>query len=407
MKGYINLLFLLPLLLFSCEGAEVESLFDQSPEERAAVQLDQMKKELVAAPHGWTVYYQYANMTNETYFNIQFQNDGQAVISYPQNDGTVGSETTTYTLRYTQQIDLVFDTHSVLASMVGNMGGDFRFEYNKHEDGNIIFNTRNDATEGAGIFELRKTASAEEFPELMAIRAKMVDDPTKSFYRIMELDNGKKYLMNVMSLRLGWIEWTTEDEIFREKYELIATDDGFRLATPFQADDVTVSRFVMKEDGSFEVWSDNAKVGTLNYGMKPFYYPNTFSTLMEETNGRFIAEEYSPVFTSIVDRLVKQDPLFTHFQFYLNNGWLAYFRMNAPVRHMIYIMKYGLFPSRDAINMVFDFKIGNAEAGDYLDQVTESMMQFHQKSYTIIPRNGIFYLVQDQNPAIWMILSNL
>lgn len=407
MKGYINLLFLLPLLLFSCEGAEVESLFEQSPEERAAVQLDQMKKELVAAPHGWTVYYQYANMTNETYFNIQFQNDGQAVISYPQNDGTVGSETTTYTLRYTQQIDLVFDTHSVLASMVGNTGGDFRFEYSKHEDGNIIFNTRNDATEGAGIFELRKTASAEEFPELMAIRAKMVDDHTKSFYRIMELDNGKKYLMNVMSLRLGWIEWTTEDEIFREKYELIATDDGFRLATPFQADDVTVSRFVMKEDGSFEVWSDNAKVGTLNYGMKPFYYPNTFSTLMEETNGRFIAEEYSPVFTSIVDRLVKQDPLFTHFQFYLNNGWLAYFRMNAPVRHMIYIMKYGLFPSRDAINMVFDFKIGNAEAGDYLDQVTESMMQFHQKSYTIIPRNGIFYLVQDQNPAIWMILSNL
>lgn len=407
MKGYINLLFLLPLLLFSCEGAEVESLFDQSPEERAAVQLDQMKKELVAAPHGWTVYYQYANMTNETYFNIQFQNDGQAVISYPQNDGTVGSETTTYTLRYTQQIDLVFDTHSVLASMVGNTGGDFRFEYSKHEDGNIIFNTRNDATEGAGIFELRKTANEEEFPELMAIRAKMVDDHTKSFYRIMELDNGRKYLMNVMSLRLGWIEWTTEDEIFREKYELIATDDGFRLATPFQADDVAVSRFVMKEDGSFEVWSDNAKVGTLNYGMKPFYYPNTFSTLMEETNGRFIAEEYSPVLTSIVDRLVKQDPLFTHFQFYLNNGWLAYFRMNAPVRHMIYIMKYGLFPSRDAINMVFDFKIGNAEAGDYLDQVTESMMQFHQKSYTIIPRNGIFYLVQDQNPAIWMILSNL
>lgn len=407
MKGYINLLFLLPLLLFSCEGAEVESLFDQSPEERAAVQLDQMKKELVAAPHGWTVYYQYANMTNETYFNIQFQNDGQAVISYPQNDGTVGSETTTYTLRYTQQIDLVFDTHSVLASMVGNTGGDFRFEYSKHEDGNIIFNTRNDATEGAGIFELRKTASAEEFPELMAIRAKMVDDHTKSFYRIMELDNGKKYLMNVMSLRLGWIEWTTEDEIFREKYELIATDDGFRLATPFQADDVTVSRFVMKEDGSFEVWSDNAKVGTLNYGMKPFTYPNTFDALDDETNGIFFAEEFSPVFSRMVDKLVAQDPLFTHFQFYIYRKFLAYFRTNASVRHMIYIMKFGLLSSGDALVMTFDNGIGNAEANDYFDIAVETLQQFHNKSYTIIPRNGVFYLVQDQNPAIWMIVSRL
>lgn len=408
MKGYINLLFLLPLLLFSCEGAEVESLFEQSPEERAAVQLDQMKKELVAAPHGWTVYYQYANMTNETYFNIQFQNDGQAVISYPQNDGTVGSETTTYTLRYTQQIDLVFDTYSILASMVGNTGGDFRFEYSKHEDGNIIFNTRNDATEGAGIFELRKSASAEEYSELMAIRAKMVDDPMKSFYRVMQLDNGKKYLMNVMSMRLAWIEWTTEDAIHREKFELASTGNGFSLVTPFQADDITVSRFVMKEDGSFEVWSDNAKVGTLDYGKKPFNYPNTFNALIDETNGTFLAEQYSPVFSSMVDRLVKQDPLFTHFQFYLGYGEIDYFRMNASTsdeRWLIFGMNYQFAP--DAIGIAFTGQVGAGVTDEYFDIATETLLQFHNKSYTIIPRNGIFYFVQDQNPSIWMIVSLL
>lgn len=408
MKGYINLLFLLPLLLYSCKDAEVATLFDQSPEERAAAQLEQMKTELVTAPFGWVIYYQYANQTNETYFNIHFQADGQAVISYPQSDGTVGIETTTYTLRYTQQIDLVFDTYSVLASMVGNMGGDFRFEFNRREDGNIFFNTRNDATEGTGIFELRKSAGEDEYSELMALRTKMVDDASKSFYRVLQLDNGKKYLMNIMSLRLAWIEWTTEDAIHREKLELASTTDGFRLVTPFQADDIIVTRFVTKEDGSCEVWSDNAKVGTLNYGMKPFNYPNTFYTLIDETNGTFLAEQYSPVFSGMVARLVEKDPLFTHFQFYLEWKEIDYYRQKASTsdeRWLIFGMDYQY--ATDAIGISFNNNVGAGVTDEYFDIAMETLQQFYKKSYTIIPRNGIFYFVQDQNPSIWMIVSAL
>ena len=66
-----------------------------------------MRNELINTTYGWTVYYRYANLKNENYFNIIFKEDGKAVINYPMADGTVGSETTTYTLRYTQQIDLI------------------------------------------------------------------------------------------------------------------------------------------------------------------------------------------------------------------------------------------------------------------------------------------------------------
>lgn len=403
MKRYINILFLLSLFLYSCQNTEIDELFDQSPEERVTAQLEQMKNELVNTTYGWTVYFRYANLKNENYFNIIFKEDGKAVINYPMADGTVGSETTTYTLRYTQQIDLIFDTYSILASIVGNAGGDFRFEFDKREDSKIYFNTRNDATEGQGILELSKTSTAEEYPDLVALQSKMIDNPAKSFYRILALDNGKKYLMNVLSMKLAWLEWTTADEIFREKYQLVVTDDGFKLETPIQADDITITKFIAKDDGSFEAWSETSKVGTLDYGLKPFNYPNSLAMLLDESAQYFyIAEQYSQTFTALIDELKAADPSYTHLQFYLDGGFIAYFRSSASVRWMQYGMNFQF--AADAIGMSFDGRVSSG-ADDYLDLAMKSFLQIHNKSFTIVPRDGLFYFVQDQNPAIWMIVQ--
>lgn len=403
MKKYLNILFLFPLFLYSCQGTEVDELFDQSPEERVAAQLEQMKSDLVNASYGWTVYYRYANLANEDYFNILFKDNGQAIINYPLGDGTVGSETTTYTLRYTQQIDLVFDTYSVFASIVGNAGGDFRFEFSKREGDNIYFNARNDATEGTGVFELSKTETENEYADLVVLQAKMVDNPAKSFYRVLTLDNGSKYLMNVMSMKLAWLEWTTVEEIFREKYELILTDEGFKLKTPIQADGISITKFIAKDDGSFEAWSETGKVGTLDYGLKPFNYPNSLSMLLDESaNYFYIAEQYSQAFGALINELKAADPSYTHLQFYLGSDFIAYFRSSASVRWMQYGMKFQF--AADAIGMSFD---GGTSPGadDYLDLAIKSFLQIHNKSFTIVPRDGLFYLVQDQNPEIWMILE--
>lgn len=403
MKRYINILFLFSLFLYSCQNAEIDELFDQSPEERVAAQLEQMKKDLTSAPYGWMVYYRYNNLNNENYFNISFDDNGQATINYPLADGTVGSEITTYALRYTQQIDLVFDTYSYFASIVGNAGGDFRFEFNKREEDKIYFNTRNDATEGAGVLELSKSAGENEYAELVALQAKMVDNPAESFYRVLTLDNGEKYLINVLSMKLAWIEWTSQTEIFREKYQLSITGDGFKLETPFQAGNIAIERFVAKEDGSFEAWDGNKKVGILNYGNKPFNYPNSVPLLLNESADYFyIAEQYSQTFTVLINQLRKMDPLFTHLQFYLAGDFMAYFRSNANTRWMQYGINYQF--TQDRIGMTFD-NTASPGAGEYLDICVDTFLQIHGKSYTVVPRDGLFYFVQDQNPAIWMILE--
>lgn len=404
MKRYINLIFLFSIFLYACQETEVDELFEQSPEERVAAQLEQMKKDLVDSPYGWTGYYQYANLRNENYFNIRFQNNGQAIIDYPLSDGTVGSDTTTYTLRYTQQIDLIFDTYSILASIVGNAGGDFRFEFDKREENKIYFNTRNDATEGQGVLELSRTETKDAYANLVALQAKMVDNPQKSFYRVLALDNGEKYLMNVLSLKLAWIEWTTPDTIYREKYQLNVTKDGFELETPLQAGNTIVKRFVAKEGGVFEAWSENAKVGMLDYGMKPFNYPNALNWMMNESaNGYFVVQQYSQVLSGMLKDLAIHDPAFTHLQFYFGRNWFVYFRSNAATRWMIYIMKFQY--AADAIGMTFNNGIGNAEANDYFDLALPTLVEFHNKSYSIVPRDGTFYFIQDQNPTIWMIIE--
>lgn len=403
MKRHIYLFFLLSVLLYSCQNTEIDGLFDQSPEERFNAQLEQMKKELTEAPFGWTVYYQYKNLASENYFNIRFQENGQAVIDYPQAGGAVGTHTTTYTLRYTQQIDLVFDTYSIFSSLVGNQGGDFRFEFSKREDGKIYFNTRNDETEGAGVLQLSKTESANDYAELIALQAKMVDDSSKSFYRVLTLDNGEKYLLNVVSMNLAWLEYPLEGEIHREKCNLHITDDGFALEEPLQMNGVSVKRFVAKEDGSFEAWSDNAKVGILDYGTKPFKYPNSVAMLLEESGDYiYFAEQYSPTFTTLIDELRAADPLYTHIQFYLGADFIAYFRSNADIRWMQYLMEFEF--AEDAIGMTFAYRV-SAGANEYLDLAMKSFSQFHNHSFTVVPRDGLFYLVQDQNPAIWLILD--
>lgn len=401
MKRYINLVFLLCVFLYACQDTEVDELFEQSPEERVSAQVEQMKKELLNSSYGWTAYYQYANLKNENYFNIFFLEDGRAVIGYPLADGTVGKDTTTYTLRYTQQIDLVFDTYSILASIVGSSGGDFRFEFDRQEEGKIYFTTRNDETEGAGVLELSKTDTKDSYAELIALQSKMVDDPGKSFYRILALDNGEKYLMNILSLKLAWLEWTTPDTIYREKYQLEITEDGFKFQTPFQVGNTTVTHFITQENGVFEAWDNGTKVGTLDYGVKPFNYPASLTMLLEESaQGFYIMETYSAKMQGMIDRLKVNDPAFVHLQLYIFDGMLAYYRGSAAPRHIIYVMEYGAL--EDGITSVFT-GAGGEGAGEYLPFARETFLQFNQKSFTVVPRDGLFYLVQDQDPAIWLI----
>lgn len=404
MKKYISLLLFISGFLCSCQKTEIDELFKESPEDRVESQIEQLRERLLKSPYGWTGYFLYNNMKKENYINISFQKDGRAVIEYPGGDGKILRGETTYVLRYSQQVDLVFDTDSPLAMWV-SQGGDFRFEFGKQEDGKIYFKSRNGRSEGEGMLELTQTKSAEAYPELIALQSKIVDKPTQSFFRVLKIDGTDASCnFNIVSLSLAWKEWLDADGVQREKYVLKITSDGFELEKPFTLGGVTIKRFIAQADGSFEVWSENAKVGSLNYGKAPFAYPNAVKNFLEEGGATeqtlwMIPDSYSVNFMAYISALIIKDPAFNRLQLQpVNNG----FYIMTGKGNALYQMTNQF--SEDGIGFQFTGRM-NQFGEDYYDNAIDILSLFDNQKFIVFYRDKRYYLIQEKDPSIWFITT--
>ncbi len=392
--------FILPVILFSCNGNTVERLFDQSPEQRAEAAVNEVKDMLVGSTYGWLAYFQYNNMGSDVYFNIHFKDNNHALIEYMDN-GEVESHETTYTLRYTQQVDLVFDSHSIFATLAEQgKGGDFRFEWSRREDQKFYFNTRNDASEGTGILELRPAKSADAYARLAMIHKLMVDDSQKSFFRVLTIESsGMKCNMNVTSTKTAFLEWLEDGAVKREKHAIRYIEDGFEFVSPVEMGGAVIKRFVLGTDGAFEAWDADSKVGFLNYGNKPFVYPNA-ANLFKTQSTVYMTSKYSYKMQQAVNRLLVIDPTFTAVQIYLTNG-ITIFRNNGNPRWYTYVMK--IYYGMDWVQ--FQLMGGGAADVAYYNNGGKEMVQLFNATFNIVIRDGSIYLVQQADPAIWMTVA--
>lgn len=130
------------LMLASCTNSEINSLFDTTPEKRAQETIREIKTNLTEAPYGWIATYEYGEPKHTVFMNIHFENDNTFTSQFTVNEDIVKINKGSYSLTYSQQLNLLFDTHSFFSSTVRIWKGDFIFELVNSENKQYIFKGR-------------------------------------------------------------------------------------------------------------------------------------------------------------------------------------------------------------------------------------------------------------------------
>jgi Domain of unknown function (DUF4302) len=123
-KIFIYMLFF-QLAFLSCKKGEVEPLFTESANLRAANQIATYKKQLSDAQYGWKgIYYPHGGQDGGYSFYLKFDATGKVTMYsdidgfYYFNNGFDKANETTYQLKALQKPTLIFDSYSYLHELV-------------------------------------------------------------------------------------------------------------------------------------------------------------------------------------------------------------------------------------------------------------------------------------------------
>lgn len=264
------------MVFASCENQDVDEIFDQSPEQRVSEQLNAVRADLKSNEMGWLTTYTCDEGARELVLVIKFIDDTRAEISAPEYDMKQESG---YVLNYTQQVDLVFDTHSFLALLVDlKWKADFRWELDKQEDGQYFFNSVGGKSEGQSVMNMVK-ASPEKLQvamDIQAFKAKMRPNYDISYFRVLELNSGERYDYSFINNKVIF-EKPIEESVIRFESEITINDNSFVLTTPLVVDGKSISEFEYDEaTGNFKIINSDDVEGGINFVNSPAIYPQAF-----------------------------------------------------------------------------------------------------------------------------------
>jgi hypothetical protein len=407
MKKILLFLSLFAMVFTSCETEEVDEIFNQSPEQRVSEQLNAVRTDLMSNEMGWLSTYTFFEGKEELVLLIKFIDETRAEISAPELDM---KQESSYVLNYTQQVDLVFDSHSLLALLV-DLGykADFRWELDKQEDGQYFFKSVAGKTEGESELNMVK-ASPEKLAsalKIQALKAKMKPNPSKSFFRNMELEGvTAKYAYSYVG---GKVLFTTmkEGELVSFDSEVTINDNGFELVDPITIGDITCKSFKYNEDEeSFVNESGQAKI---IYDNAPAY---TITGVYDEfmtTNFKSI-NVYSKALSGIVPSLKGDISEFSGFQMYVQWGYLlgyapgheggnwagfSAFAFNKAAEDQT-IISWGM----KAYGSWWGEIYGNNEAKLLLGFLTDPA-----GLYIVNAGNDTFYLISKTDPSMYILMG--
>ncbi len=269
------LLLLISFVLFSCEQTEIDNVFESSPEQRVKVKIEELKSKLLSNKEGWYAEYQYDNDKKEALLHFNFKENNRVDIQSSFNE--YQNKESTYTLNYTEQLNLVFNTHNVLASFVeGFEGGDFRWNLVSIEQDTITFKSR----EGNTQLVLKKSDGTHSDIILAQynIKPKLLPNPYRSYYRTLELDGlPTKYSFSFNEGNFS-VSFKYKDAagVIKEHISkvLALSNDKFELQTPLIINDKEVKTFNYNSaNETFEI-EGSLLTGAINYGSKAFAIDN-------------------------------------------------------------------------------------------------------------------------------------
>lgn len=397
MKRYVYL-FLLSLLWTACENDEVENVFPVSTEHRVAIAIDSMEQMLKAAPYGWVAALKYNNMQNEQFFHLYFKDKGRVVMVSGMGSETKTSETN-YTLKYSQQVDLIFDSYSFLAQLVP-LGGDFRFELKSQEGQQTIWNTRGDGNPDLGKLTLIPVPYESYYSELMEMRNRAVTDINRGFYRVLTFDGSDRKYSLVCQANVIF-EWKEGDQIESTTRIMVLKKEGFDLDEPFEAEGKRVTHFLYNaSEDNFDAYDGDQKVGRLAYSLeKPFARPGLVEKFMKKVGATpatliIFPIGYSKMVSDSLKVVEKFRDDYIWFSIQPYNNWAIY-GFGAGVAY--YRIETILDDDEITINWIGSAQEGLTQAA--LPYVRPSMHMF-SGTFSLVYIYNTYYFIRNDDPRI-------
>lgn len=407
----------------SCMDKEIEDIFEISPETRTENAIESMKESLIKSEFGWVGIYEYENLNRKKEFMFKFHNDSEVSISYTTLDGQIYTENSSYKLEYKQQLDLIFDGYSIFAASV-DMGllGEFRFELKYQAEDLVEFTGRNRfPIDGITKLTLHKLASQDEFKSHIQASQLLINNPSESFYRFFEYQGTQYlYLYDDGEIHLSWLE----NGLLKRYFTQSTLENNLcRLSEPIKLGNELLTCFKITEKGEVEAWSDTAKLGILIYGEKPFDYPFAKeSFLAASRQGIYGVMSSCSKINALIVRTQKKDPLFETMGFYLNYVDPEDFTSLLPVNAFALIRSelpwfrynveyiFGTEEESDEVTIKFDrFKDrfpDHLYLPNYYEKTATELIDFFcNKTFSILPRGTMTYLIDKNDSKNWFLLQ--
>lgn len=296
-------IFLISIVLFSCDKTEIENAFDKSPEQRVDANLSALNKKLIDNKQGWLTTYVYDNGNTESIITLKFLENNRVEMSFPLDSKVAISS---YRLDYTQQIDLVFDTHCELAQLVEDeKAADFRWQLETDEENKISFVSRNEKTVGITYLNLEKFTDDRlaVMTKIQTVKARLKSDINISYFRTLDLESGERfdYSFNANKVVFTSLDKEGVEQVFET--EITFTDAGFTLNTPFEVGDQSISEFVYNEEKN----QFTTTGGLIKYSNSPAVIPQAIAGYDNGTQYLFLPsfclEGSSPKFAAIYSKV--------------------------------------------------------------------------------------------------------
>ncbi len=329
MKKHLYI-YILPLLMFlgACQKNEVESVFDQSPEDRTNSEISRIKSDLVGNEYGWLSEYYYNDSTMHTTMVFHFNNDNRVEIESVFEDYL--NKESNYKMRYSQQFDLTFDTYCVLGYLMDQTKyADFRWELESEADGEYKFISRASKTEGISYLTLKRADETtatylKEQQVIHKVRTKLANDPEKSYFRNLRVNGlpyGFKFSFNIYNDEASFFGPMNGGLGTFTTIVAINGNGTVTLNEPLDLGGVFIREFVLNEaDDMFVITKDEviSGAGAILYDNAPPFTMNGIASFVAGQIG-FLSRNFSPKLQRVVEGIRKDLPSFVSFQLY--NAW--------------------------------------------------------------------------------------
>lgn len=261
-KKYITLLFLTSIFMAGCQKTEIEDVFSKDAETRTNERLASFDTKL-KSEELW-LGTMYTETEEETvFFKMKFEDNKRSKVGFASKDITEATESS-YSLKYTQQEDLVFDTHSLMASIVDyGIKGDFRWALIEETDDYLLFKSRAEENIGKSYLRLEKYNE-----ELYTTKSKIVNDTDISLFRNLELEGSETrygFSYNLALSKAYFKYWSEEEErVVTKIIDASVTATDIVLDEKIDIDGKAYSKFTYT-DGEGFVSNENGQKATIHY----------------------------------------------------------------------------------------------------------------------------------------------